>query len=144
VTSDPARNYRGCPRAVRSWIGRALHFEPRLAFRSAGEAARALTVALREDASCRPSAAAVQRFLASCSYESLAPAPAFAEYHVSGSGAVVSVRAIDRGSGAHRISRQPADPTDRPSQTLADFSVGAEHVVPFRNRDRQRPSVRVG
>jgi hypothetical protein len=131
---DPGRNYAGCSRPIRGWIGRALQFEPRIAFRSAVEAWRALAAALREDRSCTSSPAAVQRFLAGCSFESLGPPPESAEFRVSASGAVVSVRSVDRGSGAHRVSRQAPVDADRPTQTLADFGAAGSAPAPSPSR----------
>jgi hypothetical protein len=119
---DAGRNYAGCPRAVRGWIARALQFEARGAFRSAVEAERALAGALREGGTCRPSTAAVQRFLAGCSFGSLGPVPSGANLHVSSSGAVVSVGCPDRGSGAHRVSRQAPDALESP-RLVAEFPV---------------------
>lgn len=141
ATSDQGRSYAGCSRPVRGWIGRALHFEPRIAFRSAIDAALGLEAALREDRTCRPSIAAVQRFLASCSFESLGPVPASAEFRVSGSGAVVSVRSLDRGSGAHRVSRQ-APVVERAPRTLIDLSASdPSNVSPLSTTCRRSSAV---
>lgn len=123
-----ARNYAGCSRAIRSWVGRALQFDPRGAFRSAVEAEQALARAIREDATCRPSIAAVQRFLAGCSFGSIGPAPAGASLHVSSSGAIVSIGLPDRGSGAHRVSRQPSPAVSEPPRLVAEFPAPVSEV----------------
>jgi hypothetical protein len=127
ASPDAGRGYPGCSRAIRGWIGRALQFEPRTAFRSATEAERALNAALREDGACRPSAAAVQRFLAGCSFESLgtpsATPAAPAAVRFTRSGASVSVGAVDRGSGAQRVAAQ-LSPRPVAPQVVADLAAG--------------------
>lgn len=131
---DAGRNFPGLSRPIRLWLGRALHFEPRSAFRSAVDAEAALTAAVSEDASVRPSPAAVQRFLATCSFEALISPRAPDTLPSSPSGAVVIVgpphagvtRRVesrvsgappDRGSGAHRVSRQQA-PQDQATRDV--------------------------
>jgi hypothetical protein len=133
---DACRNFPGLPRSMRSWIARALLFEPRTSFRSAIEAERALAEAVKESRSCRPSPAAVQRFLASCSFEALVSPAASSSPRPASGGAVVIVgmpspaahRALtgaamlDRGSGAHRVARQrEAFGRERP-EVLADLA----------------------
>jgi hypothetical protein len=121
ASPDAGRNYAGCSRATRGWIARALQFDARTAFRSAVEAEHALVSALREDRSCRPAAAAVQRFLAGCSFESLGRPPASTRPQASSSGAVVAVGSPDRGSGAHRVARQQPVSDSEPPRVLAEF-----------------------
>jgi hypothetical protein len=134
---DARRNYPGLPRPLRGWTARSLQFDSRTSFRSTGDAERALAAAIAESKSCRPSRAAVQRFLAGCSFEALSSPAVPSSLRPSPSGAVVIVgpqpdvtrriapsegqAGFDRGSGAHRVSRQPAAEHGT-GEVLADFA----------------------
>jgi hypothetical protein len=66
-TAASADDRQGLPalsRPVRLWIGRALHFDPRTAFRTAIEAAGSLAAAMAEGEMAVPTADAVRRVLA--------------------------------------------------------------------------------
>jgi len=133
-TAAAADDRRGRPRLsrpLRLWLGRALHFDPRTAFRTAIEADEALAAAVADEGTEAPAGDAVRRLLAENALNPMTPVGGTERVGMSfltvtplEQSATVRLTSTseDRGSGAERVTRQPPPTEPIQVQVLADLS----------------------